>query len=329
MKKLFTCLVLIFSLFSISLINVKASSYLDKIEKYEITINPNSDGTLDMQIYLKWRVLNSTSEGPLEWIKIGIPNKYVSNIKAQTSNIDAIYYYSDNGSYLRIDLDRKYHANEVLDICFTFTQSRMYFLHNDECYYDYKPGWFNDIPVDKAIVKWNAEGVLDTNESTLKNGYYVWEDSLNPGETLTIDVKYKKDHFRVLNPDLQYSDAYMTVEDIIAIVIVIVIFVIVITVLIISIISQQDPYMRERGFVGRGYYYHPHYYFRRGYYSSGKRIEKPVVVNSSGFKGGSGGGSSCACACACACAGGGRAGCSMKDFYKHPKLEQIKKALDE
>ena len=31
--------------------------------------------------------------------------------------------------------------------------------------------------------------------------------------------------------------------------------------------------------------------------------------------------SSCACACACACAGGGRAGCSVKDFYtvKLPK----------
>ena len=28
-----------------------------------------------------------------------------------------------------------------------------------------------------------------------------------------------------------------------------------------------------------------------------------------------GGGGGCACACACACAGGGRAGCSKKDFY--------------
>ena len=27
------------------------------------------------------------------------------------------------------------------------------------------------------------------------------------------------------------------------------------------------------------------------------------------------GGGGCACACACACAGGGRAGCSRKDFY--------------
>ena len=37
--------------------------------------------------------------------------------------------------------------------------------------------------------------------------------------------------------------------------------------------------------------------------------------------------SSCACACACACAGGGRAGCTMKDFYNtNLKLTAIAKA---
>ena len=34
------------------------------------------------------------------------------------------------------------------------------------------------------------------------------------------------------------------------------------------------------------------------------------------------------CACACASAGGGRAGCSSKDFYKGPSLEQIAKHKD-
>ncbi len=37
--------------------------------------------------------------------------------------------------------------------------------------------------------------------------------------------------------------------------------------------------------------------------------------------------SSCACACACACAGGGRAGCTMKDFYNTDlKLKALAKA---
>ena len=37
---------------------------------------------------------------------------------------------------------------------------------------------------------------------------------------------------------------------------------------------------------------------------------------------------SCACACACACAGGGRAGCSTKDFYNtNLKLSQLKRRI--
>ena len=44
---------------------------------------------------------------------------------------------------------------------------------------------------------------------------------------------------------------------------------------------------------------------------------------------GSGGHSSCACACACACAGGGRAGCSRKDFYNtNIQTIRIRKVLN-
>lgn len=39
--------------------------------------------------------------------------------------------------------------------------------------------------------------------------------------------------------------------------------------------------------------------------------------------------SSCACACACACAGGGRAGCTNKDFYKtNLKLKQLEMIIE-
>ena len=39
--------------------------------------------------------------------------------------------------------------------------------------------------------------------------------------------------------------------------------------------------------------------------------------------------SSCACACACACAGGGRAGCTTKDFYNTDlKLKYFSKRKD-
>lgn len=327
MRKLITFLSLLLILISTSFVDVKAKSkgYLDRIDKYEITIDPNKDGTLDMEFNITWTVLDSTSEGPLTWIKIGIPNKYASNIQGTTSNIEKISYYSDSGSYIRVDLNREYFSGETLEIGFTFIQSRMYMLKGNDCYYNYKPGWFDEIPVTSAIVKWNKAGITDSNYMTETGDYYIWSGSLNPGETLDINIKYDQSYFRVLNPNLQYTDAYMTAFDILAIVLIVVIFLVTITVLIISIVSQQDPYLSERGFIGRSYYFHRRRYYRAGYYSTGRKIKKPVVVNSSGYRGG--GGSSCACACACACAGGGRAGCSMKDFYKHPKLEQIKKVL--
>ena len=39
----------------------------------------------------------------------------------------------------------------------------MYHLYNNECYYDYKPGWFDEIPVSSATIKWNKSGVTYAN----------------------------------------------------------------------------------------------------------------------------------------------------------------------
>ena len=128
---------------------IKASSDLDYINLYEVVVDPRNDGTLDISIHLNWEVLDSTSEGPLEWVKIGIPNKYVDEIEAATNNISKIKYYSDNGSYIRIDFSKKYHANEVVDFAFKFHISRMYKLNSDSCYYDYNPGWFEEIKIIK------------------------------------------------------------------------------------------------------------------------------------------------------------------------------------
>ena len=95
MRKIITFLTLLLVIISSSFLNVKAKSngYLDRIDYYEITIDPNKDGTLDMEFNIIWTVLDSTTDGPLTWVKIGIPNKYASNIQATTSNISKISYY--------------------------------------------------------------------------------------------------------------------------------------------------------------------------------------------------------------------------------------------
>lgn len=55
---------------------------------------------------------------------------------------------------------------------------------------------------------------------------------------------------------------------------------------------------------------------------------RPVTTSHSSSHHSSCAHSSCACACACACAGGGRAGCTNKDFYNTDlKLKQLEKKL--
>ena len=53
MKKLITLLLVLSALILTPVANVKASSYLDRIDKYEITIDPNKDGTLDKIFYVR------------------------------------------------------------------------------------------------------------------------------------------------------------------------------------------------------------------------------------------------------------------------------------
>ena len=60
---------------------------LDEIEEEIIYLKTREDGSLDIQYHIEWEVLDSTSEGPLNWVKIGIPNAYVEDMKALSDSI--------------------------------------------------------------------------------------------------------------------------------------------------------------------------------------------------------------------------------------------------
>ena len=82
-------------LFSLCILTITAvAAPTDKLRDFTITVDVNEDASLNMNYHIEWEVLDSTSEGPLTWVKIGIPNsKYVS-MKKLTSNIKKIGYYS-------------------------------------------------------------------------------------------------------------------------------------------------------------------------------------------------------------------------------------------
>ncbi len=319
----------IFSLFNLKL----HASDLDYIKYYGITVDPvQEDGSLNIQIDIEWLVLDSDSEGPLEWVKIGIPNKYVDNIEAKSSNIKKIRYYSDSGSFIRIDFNKNYYEGQVASFSFSFNQSRMYHLYDDELYYDYNPGYFEEIRVEKCVLKWNKALVKQNNSAKTNyhgdniysedDNYYIYTSALGYSEALKIKMVYDKASFNNISEKMQYSDNYITFKDYIRIVIIILVILAFIGVIYYLNYKNTDPYLRERGFVRYHTFLYFHYpiYYGRTNDSKGARIINPAASSGGSSHGGSGG---CACACACACAGGGRAGCSKKDFY-HTDLKSDK-----
>ncbi len=312
--------------------NAKANTGdIDYIENYDVYVDPNrKDGSLHMKYDITWRVIDSSSEGPLEWVKIGIPNKYIENLKTSTEGVvKKIEYYSDSGSYIRIDFKTKYRSGNTVRFIFEFDISRMYLIHENDIFYNFRTGYFDSINIGKHRLYWNKNGLVgDFTCSYETEDYYVIErNDLYHGDRIECNAKYDRSYFDYIDDKLTYSDKYMTLGDYLGIFFVIFVIVLFIVIAFIAIRKSRDPYMYNRGFVGYHYYpyfYHHHHYYSNGYDRSGNKINPPSSTGAGGSSGGFSSGG-CACACACACAGGGRAGCSKKDFYNTTiNVEDIK-----
>ncbi|MGN1298439.1 MAG: hypothetical protein ACI4UE_00420 [Candidatus Scatovivens sp.] len=295
---LISLLLVLLLTFSISLTAFAVTSNpLDEILYYEVIIDPRSDGTLDMKYKINWKVLDSEREGPLQWVKIGVPNSHVDEIVGISNNIDEIRYYEEGGSnYIRIDLDRDYLKDETLTLEYSIHQSYMYIVEEDKhlIRYSFTAGWFPDIEVKELKILWNSRNVLEvsSNGDTL-NGYYIWSSPLKMNEKFNISVKYNSDVFEY-NLDEQYKEEKGS-----SLLTVILIGIIIALLILFIIVGIAEDNNYDGGYGGSGS-------------NSGSRSS--VFIHSSCASR-----SSCACvstcACACACAGGGRAGCTKKDFY--------------
>ena len=279
---------------------------LDEIVNYTVTVEPRmSDGTLDITYEVTWKVLNSTKEGPLTWVKIGTPNSKFDSPTALTSNIKSISKYE--GSYVKIVLNKEYYAGEQLTFRYKIHQSYMYTLNNGNCEYSFTPAWFTDARVDQMTILWNGDNVKSSN-STLKEGKYLmwYKTNMSKGQKMTADVKYEESAFTTLDSNKQSKNANTGVST--SIFITILVFLIVMVSIIRVIITPTGGYYGRRGFYGgHGY---------RSYHSSSCASSCACVSS---------------CACACACAGSGRAGCSKKDFYgtklNTKKIKNVFKAI--
>lgn len=270
---------------------VSASGPLDEIEKETIWIDLESDGSMNITYEIYWKVLDSTSEGPLTWVKVGIPNEYVEDITALSDSIEKIRYYNDGGEYVRLDLEHEYEAGETVNMKFSVHQHRMYEKVSDGYKYSFTPGWFDDISVKELDIFWEYGGDTVSNMSfdDKEERYSAHYDNLRPAERVNVQVFYPEEYYQ-FNDDYKKSASlfydYIKVVAAASGVIGIALYAVVLYARR-NHRKIKDSYERNKGLGS-------------------------VYVGSGHVRGR--GGSGCACACACACAGGGRAGCSRKDF---------------
>lgn len=274
---------------------------LDKILDYEVVVYPQEDGSLEITYSYRWKVLNDSREGPLTWVSLGIPNS-ACRLMSYKGAIAGLHsgYYADG--LIDFDLDRAYQKGEIAEFSFKIHQGRMLCRNKADAslpYFDFAPGWFEQIDVEHYRFLWKGSPYIrETNADRKEGNDYIWEGSLKKGERLWMKLYYEEAAFT--DPELVdwtpapgNTGGENSVDEALAAVIL----------MLTGWIGYKASWGRGKHLYGRG----------RGYYGHGGT-------------GGHGCACACAgCACACACAGGGRAGCSRKDFYHCEQQREEKK----
>lgn len=283
--------------------SVAVASPYDEIQNYIIRIDMLDDATMDIEYTIEWVALRDSSSDKLNYMKIGIPNKYADEFESLTRNIASIELSTSGGSYAYLNLDREYKVADMsagpLVVKFKIHQTHMFTYKKDthEIWYSFTPGWFDNIEVKNLEIYWNGACVKTSDAQYTSKGYLVWNGKNLSGQEqkkFEVNVKYDADTFPNRDDSKQRTEEGISGG---AILLLILLGILVVLVLI-AIFSDE--------FDGSG--------------GSGGR-----------YYGGSSSTRSCACAssCACACAGGGRVGCSKKDLYSTTiHLQELKKVLN-
>lgn len=380
---------------------------LDEILNYDITVTPCEDASVDLLYHIDWKVLDSDSEGPLEWVQIGIPNNHVLELEGRSGNISSI---TQDGTKVKIYFKKKYYSDEVVDFDFYIKLDYLYQVDKFvEGYtvYSFTPGWFDGIDVDNLNIRWNMDKADSfTPECIMEDDYYTWSTHLDSGEKYTVTVTYPND---ALGFDLSYvenEEEESAIENffigffaLVFLLVLLALFALPFVAIYAilrgfssttkkttrtkieyygtcpscggtrkegtdecaycgrNMIKHKEEITEEKlkdeekdalSFTKDGDYHYgssPNVFIRVNNVkvktpksSLGSSIGSSGIFSSSGSRSYSSHSSSshssshhsCACACACACAGGGRAGCSTKDFYNtNLREEQIRKAVGE
>ena len=241
---------------------------------------------------------------------------------------------------------------------FSVHQSHLFSLGDDgTATFEFTPGWFDDLAVEHMQVRWRSGDGFVADNSSEEDGYLIWDfGPMGHGQSAVIHVTVPVTAANEFDPDAALTAADydngstgdFTSDEILGLTVVVVSLLIFVAALIIISVSCSAEW---GGGFGSGLDPDDWYWYTNGVHTihvartapppkGYHRTDPPKNYHTGGgsSRGGgvgrhsSGCASSCACACAsscacaCACAGGGRAGCTAKDFYTYKLPRQIKKA---
>ena len=328
---------------------------MDYIPDYFVTVDLREDGSADIVYDITWQVIDGDQTDYLSWVKIGLPNAYAEDLTPLTDTISDLQYTGDGGSYAKVVFARRYYSPEVaaqnggesrVRFAFSVHQSHLFTLNDDgTATFEFTPGWFDDLVVERMQVRWRGGDGFVADNSSEEDGYLIWEfGPMGHGQSADVHVTVPVTTAETFDPDAQltaadYDDGGMTADEMIGILTVVIALLIFVAALIIIVGSMTPDW---GGGFGGGLDPDDWFWYTNGVHTihvartapppkGYTRTDPPKNYHTGGgsSRGGgvgrhnSGCASSCACACAsscacaCACAGGGRAGCTAKDFYTY------------
>lgn len=283
----------------------------DRIDEYNVTVEPREDGSLDITYDIVWTALDESE--PLTWVEIGMAN---SNFELYTDSVKGGSAYRDvydGYCYVHVMFPRAYTGGETVEFSFTVNQRDLLHGEGKDRFYEFVPGWFNSTPIESYTFRWKAsDKLLATNADSHDLQWHTWKGSLECGQYVLMEIQYgagafadaETARYREFDDDEAYNEPKSTQNAFRAMCVV---FILSLVAAEVYIVDSYVSYSRGRGFMRSGGYHIHHY----GRINPRYRAYRAAQNRSSG----GGGSRGCACACACACAGGGRAGCSRKRTF--------------
>ena len=188
------CILVVLELSAVAAMILFKPTPKDMIRQYDVTVEPCSDGTLNIHYDITWTALDE--EEPLTWVEVGMPNPQYTLVESSVPNNSSNTDEDGDRCTHCFYFDDAYSSGETVQFSFTINARDMLALSNEGYFYEFVPGWFNEIAVESYTFKWKlSDHVLSHNAPAIEAGYAVWKGSLSYGGYVPMQIRYDDSAF--------------------------------------------------------------------------------------------------------------------------------------